>query len=35
MDFFKRHFSVALFAVLGLVIIAYVGVKGTSSSCSG
>jgi nitrate reductase gamma subunit len=28
MDFFKRHFSVALFAVLGLVIVAYVGVKG-------
>jgi len=28
MDFFKRHFMVALSAVLGLVIIAYVGAKG-------
>ncbi|MBM4294021.1 MAG: menaquinol oxidoreductase [Deltaproteobacteria bacterium] len=27
MDFFKRHFMVALTAVLGLVIIAYVGVQ--------
>jgi nitrate reductase gamma subunit len=28
MDFFKRHFFVALSAVLGLIIIAYVGVQG-------
>jgi nitrate reductase gamma subunit len=28
MDFFKRHFFVALAAVLGLIIIAYVGVQG-------
>ena len=28
MDFFKRHFFVALSAVLGLILIAYVGVKG-------
>ncbi len=28
MDFFKRHFFAALFAVLGLVIVAYVGVQG-------
>jgi nitrate reductase gamma subunit len=28
MDFFKRHFFVALSAVLGLIIIAYVGAKG-------
>jgi nitrate reductase gamma subunit len=28
MDFFKRHFFVPLFAVIGLVIIAYVGVQG-------
>src|SRR4030042_3928493 len=28
MDFFKRHFFVALSAVLGLIVIAYVGVKG-------
>jgi nitrate reductase gamma subunit len=28
MDFFKRHFFAALFAVLGLVIVAYVGVMG-------
>lgn len=27
MDFFKRHFFVSLFAVLGLVVVAYVGVK--------
>ena len=28
MDFFKRHFSVALFAVLGLIMVAYVGAQG-------
>ena len=28
MDFFKRHFSVALFAVLGLVLVAYIGARG-------
>lgn len=28
MDFFKRHFSVALAAVLGLVVVAYVGAQG-------
>jgi nitrate reductase gamma subunit len=28
MDFFKRHFFVALAAVLGLIIIAYVGARG-------
>jgi nitrate reductase gamma subunit len=28
MDFFKRHFFVALAAVLGLILIAYVGTKG-------
>src|SRR5665648_950426 len=28
MDFFKRHFFVALSAVLGLIIIAYVGARG-------
>src|SRR5512144_1680799 len=28
MDFFKRHFFVALSAVMGLILIAYVGVKG-------
>jgi nitrate reductase gamma subunit len=28
MDFFKRHFFAALFAVLGLVLIAFVGVRG-------
>jgi nitrate reductase gamma subunit len=28
MDFFKRHFFVALSAVLGLIVIAYVGVMG-------
>ena len=28
MDFFKRHFFVALSAVMGLIIIAYVGVQG-------
>ena len=28
MDFFKRNFFAALFAVLGLVIVAYVGVQG-------
>ncbi|MGB8991033.1 MAG: sulfate reduction electron transfer complex DsrMKJOP subunit DsrM [Desulfobaccales bacterium] len=28
MDFFKRHFFVALFAVLGLIVIAYVGTMG-------
>jgi nitrate reductase gamma subunit len=28
MDFFKRHFFAALFAVLGLVVVAYVGVQG-------
>ncbi|MHB8066599.1 MAG: sulfate reduction electron transfer complex DsrMKJOP subunit DsrM [Desulfobaccales bacterium] len=27
MDFFKRHFLVALFAVLGLVVVAYVGAE--------
>jgi nitrate reductase gamma subunit len=27
MDFFKRHFLVALFAVLGLVLVAYIGVQ--------
>lgn len=27
MDFFKRHFSVALFAVLGLVLVAYLGAR--------
>ncbi len=27
MDFFKRHFLVALFAVLGLVVVAYVGAQ--------
>jgi len=27
MDFFKRHFSVAFFAVLGLIVIAFIGVK--------
>jgi len=27
MDFFKRHFLVALFAVLGLVAVAYIGVQ--------
>ena len=29
MDFFKRHFFAALFAVLGLVIVAFVGSQGT------
>ena len=28
MDFFKRHFSAALFAVLGLVLVAYMGARG-------
>jgi [DsrC]-trisulfide reductase subunit M len=28
MDFFKRHFSVALFAVLGLILVAYIGARG-------
>jgi nitrate reductase gamma subunit len=28
MDFFKRHFSVALLAVLGLVLVAYLGARG-------
>src|SRR4030042_3713215 len=28
MDFFKRHFFVALSSVLGLIIIAYVGARG-------
>ena len=28
MDFFKRHFFVALSAVLGLILIAYVGARG-------
>ncbi len=28
MDFFKRHFSVALFAVLGLIVVAYIGARG-------
>ena len=28
MDFFKRHFSVALVAVLGLVLVAYLGARG-------
>jgi len=28
MDFFKRHFSVALLAVLGLVLVAYFGARG-------
>jgi nitrate reductase gamma subunit len=28
MDFFKRHFFAALFAVLGLVVVAYVGTMG-------
>lgn len=28
MDFFKRHFLVSLFAVLGLIIVAYVGTMG-------
>jgi len=30
MDFFKRHFLVALFAVLGLVAVAYIGGQATS-----
>jgi len=28
MDFFKRHFSVALVAVLGLILVAYIGARG-------
>src|SRR4030042_1080800 len=28
MDFFKRHFSLALFAVLGLILVAYIGARG-------